>query len=1013
MILLNSRLYREAFNGNNTSPSSGSGGNPSPSRMSMSGESNPATRQTPLGSYHAQHRPSYYDPTHSTPRRTHGSVVNCFSSYSISQSMREDLRGARKFSTISQSDIRRLSCASLTVHAADGRRQSSVSLQERYNASGNRKMSSASLVDGPPYRRKMSTTFVIDPPNYRKFSSASLMESPFARKYSDASLTDSLPGQRKMSSVSAVAALGGHVDTPPEEIRPNLSYLTVTPNIVATPPTGKRKSVDLALQGFGQFTPMMADYIYNGMKDSDTSADSLNLMSGSTGQSSSTPGGAGATPSPSKDPAGHLRSLSILRKSSLHVSKGRYTVNQPLSAAAAHPMVDQYTEELYRKMPEKYGSLAGRKSICTQNNPVPTGGRTVTAAEGGSDSGAETLLPVPSRNQRRDSLLSPRKHGYEFTLPTAATTDKTHTATLLSQERRQSRTIRKPSVSHERRHSKSLESLKGHGRKQSRSSGTSKEKERRYSKSHTSRQERRHSKSKGHLKEHERRHSKSTVKTEDKKHSKSHGSTPDGRKRSRSGASTEGESRHSNSPGERRQSKTSVIFKEERRYSRADVTVILEERRSSNSSGIHKDRRNSNSSRVSPHNRRNSRSPAPHQGRRQSRGRELHSTSNHSSSSSSSSRSSSSNTSRHSSCESDSSASAAKNQRSSTFDLFTCSPIHKRWVLPHSCGGRTGKSHTASGANRFQSSVAPACLRAYSALKCLFFRPSQREMRAETKSISSDDEAEIEEEDGDVKESEGDGDDEAEDYEEKRDMLRTAVRPEPVDNRLAIGYSLRTRPEVDGQVDVGLPTCRVTVTVEEADEDDLSSKENEIHESIGQSSWMNPSAHSAKENSDKVESNLDERKSVKHSADQDNELNQRKKLPLTACDSGIQDNSPSMENSESFTMDASTDYPITVVEQYRHRDCSSKTERRHVDVCDFEPEEIVLDRDLLVEIEECMDSVFHDEDVNTDASDTPQIGTTKDLTNRTTGRQHSGQHSGTISLDDSGEETVSDTLIKP
>ena len=251
----------------------------------MSGESNPATRQTPQGAYHGQHRKSYFDPTHATQRRTQGSVVNCFSSYSISQSMREDLRGPRKFSTISQSDIRRLSCASLTVQAAEGRRQSCVSLGERNGVSGNnRKMSSASLMDGTPYRRKMSTTFVIDPPNYRKFSSSSLMESPFARKYSDASLTDSLPGQRKMSSVSAVAALGGPVDTPPEEIKPNLSLLTVTPNVVATPPTGKRKSVDLALQGFGQFTPMMADYIYSGMKDSDTSADSLNLVSGSTGQ---------------------------------------------------------------------------------------------------------------------------------------------------------------------------------------------------------------------------------------------------------------------------------------------------------------------------------------------------------------------------------------------------------------------------------------------------------------------------------------------------------------------------------------------------------------------------------------------------------------------------------------------------------------------------------------------------------------------------------------------------------
>ncbi|RUS75182.1 hypothetical protein EGW08_017063 [Elysia chlorotica] len=818
-----------------------------------------------------------------------------------------------------------------------------------------------------------------------------------------------------MSSVSAVAALGEHIDTPPEEIRPNLSYLTVTPNVVATPPTGKRKSVDLALQGFGQFTPMMADYIYNGMKDSDTSADSLNLMSASTGQSSSTQGVAGATPSPSKDPAAHLRSLGLLRKSSLRVSKGRYTVNQPLSAAAAHPMVDKYTEELYRKMPEKYGSLAGRKSTCTENVPVIAGAGSVTTTEGGSDSGAEILLPVPSRSQRRESLLSPRKHGYEFTLPTAGT-DKTYTATLIPQERHQSKAPRKSSVSHERRHSKSLESLKGQGRKQSRSSGVSKEKDRRHSKSHTSRQEHRHPK--GNSKDHEKRQSKSTRKSEDKKRSKSHGHRSDGRKRSRSGASTEGESRHSNSPGERRQSKSSGILKDKRRYSRADVTVIIEERRSSNSSAKTKERRNSNSSRTSPKNRRNSRSPALQHARRQSRGRELHSTSNNSISSissSSSSRSSSSDSNRQSSCESDSSASAVKNQRSSTFDLFTCSPMHKRWVLPYSCGGgRIAKAHTNSGANRFQSSVAPACLRAYSALKCLFFRPTKRDMRAETKSISSDDDAEIEEEEGSEKESEGDGDDEAEDYEEKRDMLRTSRRSDAIESRLGVSFSLRTRPDVECLENMGLPTCRVTVTVEEADEEDASSKEGDTQEDANQTTPQSLGKDSATDKARQVENNLnDTPKNIKCSADNDTNANQKKKLPLTACDSGIQDNSPSMENSESFTMDTSIECPTIIAGvQYGESDSSNKKETRTVDVCDYEPDEIILDSDLLVEIDECMDSVFHDEDVTTNACDAAVISATKQTVKATTGRQHSAPHCGKTSGNDSDLETVSDALLR-
>ena len=161
-----------------------------------------------------------------------------------------------------------------------------------------------------------------------------------------------------------------------------------------------------------------------------------------------------------------------MRKSSLRVTAGRYSVNQPLSAAAAHPMVDQFTEELYKKMPEKYGSLAGRKSICMPTNAqlisttvLPPPPPAQTGTDGGSDSGAEILLPVPSkREQRRESLLNPRKHGFDFTLPSSTNIDKTHTAAFVSQERRQSRTPRKPSVSHERRHSKSLESLKGPGR---------------------------------------------------------------------------------------------------------------------------------------------------------------------------------------------------------------------------------------------------------------------------------------------------------------------------------------------------------------------------------------------------------------------------------------------------------------------------------------------------------------------------------------------------------------------
>ncbi|KAK0063677.1 ADP-ribosylation factor 1 [Biomphalaria pfeifferi] len=347
IIFVNSKLYMDTRAAQ--SLSSGSVDNTSsPMSAPMSSVSTPSSN----------YRYAAY-----TPRKTPGSVMNSFSSYSIAQSMQADM-SRRKYSAISRSDIRKLSCASLN-DTPGARKLSAASLLDCPNA---RKMSSVSLMESP-YRRKMSTSFVIDPPCYRKFSSVSLMDTPSGRKLSIASLGDprltdtpfdrrnideadsecvrklsavSLGDQafpdyrRKLSAVSLT-------DSKDNVNRPKMSYLSADPTALSTPPTSKRRSEDLSLQGFGSFTPIMADYIHNDRKDSDTSADSLNIVS------------------PSEHLQPHLRPLG-LKKSPFMSNSAKYVVNSIEAEKETH------YEELFRLLPDRMTNLnAYRESFLIAN----------------------------------------------------------------------------------------------------------------------------------------------------------------------------------------------------------------------------------------------------------------------------------------------------------------------------------------------------------------------------------------------------------------------------------------------------------------------------------------------------------------------------------------------------------------------------------------------------------------------------------------------------------------------
>ena len=272
-------------------------------------------------------------------------------------------------------------------------------------------------------------------------------------------------------------------------------------------------------------------------------------------------------------------------------------------------------------------------------------------------------------------------------------------------------------------------------------------------------------------------------------------------------------------------------------------------------------------------------------------------------------------------------------------------------------------------------------------------------MRAETNSVSSDDEAEIEEEeDGDEKESEGDGDDEAEDVDERRDMMMkipgVPARPGARDNRLGVGYPLSDRSEMDSQEDLGIPTFRVTVTVEEADEEEeISNKDDNLQGFLALSASSDPDTDTAKLDSDAGDTNEspNEPAKIKPSTEEESSVSQKEKLPLTAVDSGFKDNSPSAENSESFTVDNSADDGTTPTEDTRCgggggsgnsvTTAESGKVGRKLGRSDWSDVEIVLDSDVLVEIDECFDGVSNEDHTNSDTVTEPEANANIDRVN--------------------------------
>lgn len=388
VILVNSRLFRE----NRGVPSASSGSTENTSAMSIS---------TPGSSYSA-----------ALSRRTPGTVMNSFSSYSIGQSMKEDL-SRRKFSAISKSDLRKMSCASLN-DTTGNRKLSTASLLDCENE---RKMSTISLMDSP-YRRKMSTSFVIDTPSYGKFSTASLVETAFNRKYSAASLseqrvTDSV-NTRKLSGASldprmmdsgcgrkfSVVSLG---DPQNEVERPKMALLSTTPG--STPPTVKRKPDDLSLSGFGSFTPIMADYVHSDRKDSDTSADSVNMVS------------------PSDHIQPHLRALGI-KKSPFLSNSAKYVVN------SIDAMKEEHYNEILKLLPEKYTSLYARDSYNVPNDTLHTTTDNQNFLSGLDDTNGNTSIQLPNEeipkniHGKKQFLKSPRQASQESDSSSSSSNEK-------------------------------------------------------------------------------------------------------------------------------------------------------------------------------------------------------------------------------------------------------------------------------------------------------------------------------------------------------------------------------------------------------------------------------------------------------------------------------------------------------------------------------------------------------------------------------------------------------------
>ncbi|XP_059167418.1 uncharacterized protein LOC131949591 [Physella acuta] len=359
-----------------------------------------------------------------TPRKTPGSVMNSFSSYSIAQSMSQDMT-RRKYNAISNSDIRRLSCASLN-DSPGARKLSAASLLDCPSA---RKMSSVSLMESP-YRRKMSTSFVIDPPNYRKFSSVSLMDTPSGRKLSVASLGDprltdtpygrkvgdSAPGEqllsdRKLSAVSLGDFQYGRKlsnasvsDSKDEIEKPKMSYLTTAPTSLSTPPTAKRRSEDLSLQGFGNFTPIMADYIHNDRKDSDTSADSLNIVS------------------PSEHIQPHLRPLG-LKKSPFLSNSAKYVVNSIEAEKETH------YEEILRLLPERYTNLNSfQDSLLAANSHIDNTEKMLNAL----DQTNGNISNIPNQN---DVQFNKNKHNRKNNKPARQSSQESDSSNSSNEKR--------------------------------------------------------------------------------------------------------------------------------------------------------------------------------------------------------------------------------------------------------------------------------------------------------------------------------------------------------------------------------------------------------------------------------------------------------------------------------------------------------------------------------------------------------------------------------------------------
>ena len=226
--------------------------------------------------------------------------VNSFSSYSISQAMRDSTM-KRNLSSISKSDIRKLSAGSPS------------------------KTSCLSLDDSP-------NTVRLKKRNRRNKSSASLIiDSPcYFRRLSTLSLSDTPPGGRKLSSYSLVEAEVQKSNSPKRKILNRCNH-----------PITKRQESDQSLSEYENFEPMGIDYAnFRQDKDMDDSPESPESIT-----------------SPSEHLQPHLRSLGLRKSPGLSMSGRKYTVNPPNSSPHHGHHGLAYDDNLAYLLPERFKNL--------------------------------------------------------------------------------------------------------------------------------------------------------------------------------------------------------------------------------------------------------------------------------------------------------------------------------------------------------------------------------------------------------------------------------------------------------------------------------------------------------------------------------------------------------------------------------------------------------------------------------------------------------------------------------